>query len=179
MDGLTNTRSARDIPWLRQDRQVKMPLPMGRGEQRVRRCGLTRKREHSGRRAMIGELLTRVVRPGDIDIFPFLSGPAPRNNAGNGEERTNGVNVGTPHGRVKGNVPDLGACQDPWAVPAAKPLRIKISYLSRRTIGGGAILLQDVGPQKGLEALRKVDVGEGARVGIMRPVGILVAAGID
>src|SRR5215211_7767360 len=59
------------------------------------------------------------------------------------------------------------------------PVSIKISYLSGRTISRDALLLQNVGPQKGFEALCIVDVGEEARVGIMRLVRIFGAGGID
>jgi hypothetical protein len=52
-------------------------------------------------------------------------------------------------------------------------------YLSGRTISRDALLLQNVGPQKGFEALCIVGVGEGARVGIMRLVRIFGAGGID
>jgi hypothetical protein len=69
---------------------------------------------------MAGKAGTGVVRPGDIGVFPFLSGPASGRNDGNGQERTDGGSVGTPHSRVKRNIPTRVTRPDPWAIEACR-----------------------------------------------------------
>ena len=62
---------------------------------------------------MADKVLTKVVRPGDIEVFPFSSGPAPEKMMAMAEERTDDASVEIPHCRVKGNIPDGVARQAP------------------------------------------------------------------
>jgi hypothetical protein len=68
---------------------------------------------------MAGKAETGVVCLGDIGVFPALLGRASGSDDENGEETTDGASVGTPHCRVKRNVPDHLASQKLRAIPAA------------------------------------------------------------